>query len=76
MSKNDARRPAVSAWIPTAERMPVAYEQVLVAWRSGETFRMAIGCLIPDGRWGVDGWDRPVTHWQPLPQHADAGEKP
>lgn len=61
----------MSDWIPTSERMPEEYQPVIVAWRSGETLRMAIGVRTTDGRWGVDGLAHPVTHW-PLPKHPDA----
>lgn len=56
-------------WISVKDRLPDAYDWVLVYADTEETldFPFDIGRLI-SGEWKCLGWDYPVTHWMPLPE--------
>lgn len=58
----------VQKWIPVTERLPKAYERVMVATERGDVLMDCISKRY--GKWCMEHFDidTMVTHWMPLPE--------
>ena len=72
-----AMAPLCRTWISTDERMPDAFEAVLVARDVGpdKPLKVEQGMYVNDGNWKVYGTrTRSVRFWMPLPEPPEVTE--
>jgi hypothetical protein len=56
-------------WIPVTERLPKKFNNALAVRKCGDWFSIDVECIIADGKWCGDVFDKnEVTHWMPLPE--------
>lgn len=68
MSKN-----LITAWVSVNDKLPEPHEKVLIQYGDENVH---VGILDSNNKWAIywrDGvneqdYDRPITHWQPLPE--------
>ena len=72
-------------WIPVTERMPntipcnagTEYSEAVIVWTTGNKAMIAvwdgIDFICPTDFWEV--WGEEITHWMPLPEAPEEGEK-
>ena len=72
-------------WIPVTERMPntipcnagTEYSEAVIVWTTGNKAMIAvwdgIDLICPIDFW--EAWGEEITHWMPLPEAAEEGEK-
>lgn len=72
-------------WIPVTERMPntipcnagTEYSEAVIVWTTGNKAMIAvwdgIDFICPTDFW--EAWGEEITHWMPLPEAPEGGEK-
>ena len=72
-------------WIPVTERMPntipcnagTEYSEAVIVWTTGNKAMIAvwdgIDFICPTDFW--EAWGEEITHWMPLPEAPEEGEK-
>ena len=86
--KTEAERDALrekQRWIPVTERMPntipcnagTEYSEAVIVWTTGNKAMIAvwdgIDFICPTDFW--EAWGEEITHWMPLPEAPEEGEK-
>ena len=78
-AERDALREKVPQWVSVEERLPIdCLKKYLVAFRDAGGPIVDMARYFPSDGWTCDNWDVPqklVTHWMPLPEAAEEGEK-
>lgn len=87
-AKAEAERDALrekQRWIPVTERMPntipcnagTEYSEAVIVWTTGNKAMIAvwdgIDFICPTDFW--EAWGEEITHWMPLPEAPEEGEK-
>ena len=87
-AKAEAERDALQEkqrWIPVTERMPntipcnagTEYSEAVIVWTTGNKAMIAvwdgIDFICPTDFW--EAWGEEITHWMPLPEAPEEGEK-
>ena len=69
----------VPQWISVEERLPIdRLKKYLVAFRDAGGPIVDMARYFPSDGWTCDNWDVPqtlITHWMPLPEASEEGEK-
>ena len=78
-AERDALREKVPQWISVEERLPIdRLKKYLVAFRDVGGPIVDMARYFPSDGWTCDHWDVPqklITHWMPLPEAPEEGEK-
>ena len=72
-------------WVPVIERMPntipcnagTEYSEAVIVWTNGNKAMIAVwdgtDFICPTDFWGA--WGEEITHWMPLPEAPEEGDK-
>ena len=78
-AENAALREKVPQWISVEDRLPIdRLSKYLVAFRDAGGPIVDMARYFPSDGWTCDNWDVPqnlITHWMPLPEAPEEGEK-
>ena len=78
-AENAALREKVPQWVSVEERLPIdRLKKYLVAFRDAGGPIVDMARYFPSDGWTCDNWDVPqklITHWMPLPEAPEEGEK-
>ena len=78
-AENAAMREKVPRWISVEERLPIdRLKEYLVAFRDVGGPIVDMARYFPSDGWTCDNWEVPqklITHWMPLPEAPEEGEK-
>lgn len=78
-AENAELREKVPQWISVEERLPIdRLKKYLVAFRDTVGPIVDMARYFPSDGWTCDNWDVPqklITHWMPLPEAPEEGEK-
>lgn len=78
-AENAALREKVPQWISVEERLPIdLLKKYLVAFRDAVGPIVDMASYFPSDGWTCDNWDVPqklITHWMPLPEAPEGGDK-
>ena len=78
-AENAALREKVPQWISVEDRLPIdRLSKYLVAFRDAGGSIVDMARYFPSDGWTCNNWDVPqnlITHWMPLPEAPEEGEK-
>ena len=78
-AENAALREKVPQWISVEDRLPIdRLSKYLVAFRDAGGSIVDMARYFPSDGWTCDNWEVPqnlITHWMPLPEAPEEGEK-
>lgn len=78
-AENAVLREKVPQWVSVEERLPIdRLKKYLVAFRDAGGPIVDMARYFPSDGWTCDNWDVPqnlITHWMPLPEAPEEGEK-
>ena len=78
-AENAALREKVPQWVSVEDRLPIDHlKKYLVAFRDASGPIVDMARYFPSDGWTCDNWDVPqklITHWMPLPEAPEKGEK-
>lgn len=78
-AENAALREKVPQWVSVEERLPIdRLKKYLVAFRDAGGPIVDMARYFPSDGWTCDNWDVPqnlITHWMPMPEAPEEGEK-
>ena len=78
-AENAALREKVPQWISVEDRLPIdRLSKYLVAFRDAGGSIVDMARYFPSDGWTCDNWEVPqnlITHWMPLPETPDEGDK-
>ena len=78
-AENAVLREKVPQWVSVEERLPIdRLKKYLVAFRDVGGPIVDMASYFPSDGWTCDNWDVPqnlITHWMPLPEAPEEGEK-
>ena len=78
-AENAAMREKVPRWISVEDRLPIdRLSKYLVAFRDTGGSIVDMARYFPIDGWTCDNWEVPqnlITHWMPLPEAPEEGEK-
>ena len=77
--ENAALREKVPQWISVEERLPIdRLKKYLVYFRDAGGLIVDMARYFPSDGWTCNNWDVPqklITHWMPLPEAPEEGER-
>ena len=78
-AENAALREKVPQWISVEDRLPIdRLSKYLVAFRDAGGSIVDMARYFPSDGWTCDNWEVPqnlITHWMPLPDSPEEGDK-
>lgn len=78
-AENAELREKVPQWVNVEEKLPIdRIKKYLVAFRDAVGPIVDMARYFPSDGWTCDNWDVPqklITHWMPLPEAPEGGEK-
>lgn len=78
-AENAALREKVPQWISVEDRLPIdRLSKYLVAFRDAGGSIVDMARYFPSDGWTCDNWEVPqnlITHWMPLPEAPEKGDK-
>lgn len=78
-AENAALREKVPQWISVEDRLPIdRLSKYLVAFRDAGGSIVDMARYFPSDGWTCDNWEVPqnlITHWMPLPEAPEEGDK-
>ena len=78
-AENAALREKVPQWVSVEERLPIdRLSKYLVAFRDAGGSIVDMARYFPSDGWTCDNWEVPqnlITHWMPLPEAPEEGDK-
>lgn len=78
-AENAALREKVPQWISVEDRLPIdRLSKYLVAFRDAGGSIVDMARYFPSDGWTCNNWDVPqnlITHWMPLPDAPEEGDK-
>ena len=78
-AENAALREKVPQWISVEDRLPIdRLSKYLVAFREAGGSIVDMARYFPSDGWTCDNWEVPqnlITHWMPLPDSPEEGDK-
>ena len=78
-AENAAMREKVPQWISVEERLPIdRLKKYLVYFRDAGGLIVDMARYFPSDGWTCNNWDVPqklITHWMPLPEAPEEGER-